>query len=291
MTHGRVNRRTLLKGATALGALAASGGLFAQQAGPSARTPAALPQRGAFVIRGATVLTMDPNLGDFAPGDVHVRDGAIVAVGRQVEAGGAQVLDGAGMICMPGFVDTHWHLWTSLFRPYVRADVGAFGYFPVTSRLGPHMTPEDSYRSVRLGIAEALSAGVTTVHNWAHNVRSPSTPTPSSPPCAMRASAGASPTAPYRACPTTSRWTWPASPAPRRPGCRATASSPWASARATSARSMSAAPARAASSPSTCSGRTGAERVRSDCRSPCTPPAPARSWRWSRQACSAPTCS
>jgi cytosine/adenosine deaminase-related metal-dependent hydrolase len=27
------------------------------------------------------------------------------------------------MICMPGFVDTHWHLWTSLFRPFVRADV------------------------------------------------------------------------------------------------------------------------------------------------------------------------
>ena len=76
------------------------------------------------------------------------------------------------MICMPGFVDTHWHLWTSLFRPFMRADVGALGYFPVTSRLGPHMTPEDSYRSVRLGLAEALSAGVTTVHNWAHNVRS-----------------------------------------------------------------------------------------------------------------------
>src|SRR5262245_58975401 len=30
----------------------------------------------------------------------------------------------------------------------------------------------DSYRSVLLGLAEALSAGVTTVHNWAHNVRS-----------------------------------------------------------------------------------------------------------------------
>jgi cytosine/adenosine deaminase-related metal-dependent hydrolase len=173
MTHGRVDRRTWLKGATALGALAAaSQGLFAQQAGPAARAAAALPQRGAFVIRGATVLTMDAGLGDFAPGDVHVRDGAIVAVGRQVDAGGAQVIDGAGSICMPGFADTHWHLWTSLFRPYVRADVGALGYFPVTSRLGPHMTPEDSYRSVRLGLAEALSAGVTTVHNWAHNVRS-----------------------------------------------------------------------------------------------------------------------
>jgi len=55
----------------------------------------------------------------------------------------------------------------------VRQDDPTRGYFPVTSRLGPHMTPDDSYRSVRLGIAEALSAGVTTVHNWAHNIRSP----------------------------------------------------------------------------------------------------------------------
>jgi cytosine/adenosine deaminase-related metal-dependent hydrolase len=94
-------------------------------------------------------------------------------VGRAVDATGAEVIDGSGMICMPGFVDTHWHLWTSLFRPFVRSDLGAFGYFPVTSRLGVHLTAEDVYRSVRLGIAEALSAGVTTVHNWAHNVRSP----------------------------------------------------------------------------------------------------------------------
>jgi cytosine/adenosine deaminase-related metal-dependent hydrolase len=35
------------------------------------------------------------------------------------------------------------------------------------------MAPQDSYRSVRLGVAEALAAGVTTVHNWAHNTRSP----------------------------------------------------------------------------------------------------------------------
>jgi 5-methylthioadenosine/S-adenosylhomocysteine deaminase len=178
MTGRRVSRRTMLKGAAALGAVAAAatpGG--AQQAGPPARTaagPAApLPGRGSFVIRGATVLTMDPSLGDFAPGELRVNDGVIVAVGRAVDATGAEVIDGGSMICMPGFVDTHWHLWTSLFRPFVRSDVGAFGYFPVTSRLGVHLTAEDSYRSVRLGIAEALNGGVTTVHNWAHNVRGP----------------------------------------------------------------------------------------------------------------------
>jgi len=171
----------MLKGAAALGAFATvAGAASAQQGGtgaPPARTAtgpiATLPVRGSFVIRGATVLTMDPSLGDFVPGEMRVNDGVIVAIGRAVDATGAQVIDGTGMICMPGFVDTHWHLWTSLFRPFVRADVGERGYFPVTARLGVHMTPEDSYRSVRLGLAEALSAGVTTVHNWAHNVRSP----------------------------------------------------------------------------------------------------------------------
>ena len=83
------------------------------------------------------------------------------------------MIDGRGMICMPGLVDTHWHLWTSVCRPVVSHDDPARGYFPVTAKLGPHFTPEDSYRSVRLGLAEALSAGITTTQNWAHNMRSP----------------------------------------------------------------------------------------------------------------------
>src|SRR5262249_38258729 len=148
-----ISRRTMLKGATALSALlATSPELLAQQApARSAKGPAApLPPRGEFVIRGANVVTRDDQLGDFASGDVHVRDGAIVAVAAKVDAPKAQVIQGNGMICMPGIVDTHWHLWTSLFRPFVRADVNEVGYFPVSNRLGPLMTPEDSYRAVRL---------------------------------------------------------------------------------------------------------------------------------------------
>jgi len=74
---------------------------------------------------------------------------------------------------MPGFVDTHWHLWTSVCRSIIRIDDPKRTYFPVTNALGRHYTPEDSYRSVRLGLAEGMSAGATTVHNWAHNIRSP----------------------------------------------------------------------------------------------------------------------
>src|SRR5436190_1145429 len=169
------NRRRLLSSAAALATAALTPrGLFAQQgAHNAAASGAPLPPRGEFVIRGATVLTMDPAVPDLLGGDVHIRGDAIIAVAQKIEAPAAQVIDGAGMICIPGFIDTHFHMWTSVFRLFVRADVAALGYFPVTGRLGPLMTPEDSYRAVRLGAIAALAGGITTVHNWAHNTRSP----------------------------------------------------------------------------------------------------------------------
>ena len=174
MMDNTFSRRRLMQGTAAMGTALLPRGLLAQQAARTAGAPGApLPARGELLIRGATVLTMDPAVPDLAAGDVHVRDGAIVAVAQKIEAPSAQVVDGTGMICIPGFVDTHFHLWNSMFRLFVRDDVPTLGYFPVTARLGPLMGPEDSYRSVRLGAAEALAAGVTTVHNWAHNTRTP----------------------------------------------------------------------------------------------------------------------
>jgi cytosine/adenosine deaminase-related metal-dependent hydrolase len=170
MSQNTFDRRTVLTASTALGAAA----LLPRQAlAQSNGTDTSLPARGEFVVRGAHVLSMDDKIGDLPVGDVHVRDGAIVAVAAHVTAPNAQVIEGKGMICMPGFVDTHWHHWTTFLRPVMRADDPKHTYFPVTFALGLHYTPEDSYRSVRLGLAEALSAGVTTTHNWAHNVRSP----------------------------------------------------------------------------------------------------------------------
>ena len=172
MRAQKITRRTMLKTAAALATIGfAPATLRAQVSG--SRVASKLPARGEFVIRGATVLTMDATIGDFTGGDVHVRDGAIVAVAPAIAAPNANVIDARGMICLPGFIDTHVHLWTSALRAVIRMDDPKSGYFPVTNRLGPHYTPDDSYRNVRVGLAEALSAGATTVHNWAHNVRSP----------------------------------------------------------------------------------------------------------------------
>ncbi len=172
MNKDGFDRRTILAATTALGA----SGLLprtaqAQSAAPS--TPASLPARGEFVIRGAHILSMDDAIGDLPSGDVHVRAGAIVAVAANVPAPGAPVIDGKGMICMPGFVDTHLHHWTSVLRPLMRADDPKLTYFPVTAACGVVYTPQDSYRSVMLSLAQSLSAGITTTQNWAHNVRSP----------------------------------------------------------------------------------------------------------------------
>jgi hypothetical protein len=39
--------------------------------------------------------------------------------------------------------------------------------------LGSQFTPEDNARGVRLALAEAISSGITTVHNWSHNLLTP----------------------------------------------------------------------------------------------------------------------
>jgi 5-methylthioadenosine/S-adenosylhomocysteine deaminase len=129
--------------------------------------------RDELVIRRAYVMTMNPALGDMPNADIHIRQGEIAAVGQDLKADGASCIDATAMIALPGFVDTHWHLWNSTLRgliSYVNADNS---YFPLTMRLGPLSTPEDSFCNVRMGVAEALLSGITTVHDWAHNVVTP----------------------------------------------------------------------------------------------------------------------
>jgi 5-methylthioadenosine/S-adenosylhomocysteine deaminase len=164
-------RRFLL----ATGSLAATG--WMGRTGPAssqvASPPAtSLPRRVDFVVRGAQVLSMDRAIGDIANGDVHVRDGAIVAVGPNLAAPGAEVIDGRGTIVLPGLIDTHDHLWNSTLRNLVQEGPEK-GYFATTLALGKHYSAHDSYCGVRLGVAELIYSGITTVHDWAHNIRSP----------------------------------------------------------------------------------------------------------------------
>jgi 5-methylthioadenosine/S-adenosylhomocysteine deaminase len=128
-----------------------------------------------LLIRGGYVLTMD-SAGDIPGGDVHIRDGVIHSIGQNLDVPEAELVDASGKIVAPGLVDTHWHMWNTLLRGMSDGrptpdgpDRG--GYFATCVGLGRHFLPGDTYAGTRLAAAEAIDAGITTVHDWSHNIR------------------------------------------------------------------------------------------------------------------------
>lgn len=148
-------------------ALLAGAGALALGGAALAQAPTRETKGGSCLLRGAYVMTLDPTIGDLADADVLVQDGRIAAVGRQLHGNGGETIDARGTLVMPGLVDTHTHMWNSIWRtsttPYIDNQV----------KLSPHFRPEDSYNAVKLCAVEMLMGGITTVHAWEHNCRTP----------------------------------------------------------------------------------------------------------------------
>jgi cytosine/adenosine deaminase-related metal-dependent hydrolase len=124
-------------------------------------------------MRGATVLTLDKGLGDFQRGDILIEGSKIAAVGSELNADGAEVIDADGMIALPGFVDSHRHTWQSLLRA-TAADWTLPQYFSgIRGVMGRLYTPDDMQVANLLGALEALDAGITTLYDWSHNNNTP----------------------------------------------------------------------------------------------------------------------
>jgi len=108
--------------------------------------------------------------GDLPGADVHLRDGVIQQIGANLDVPEAEVIDASGKIVTPGLVDTHWHMWNTLLRG-MSDGPDRSGYFATCVGIGRHFLPGDTYAGTRLAAAEAIDAGITTVHDWAHNIR------------------------------------------------------------------------------------------------------------------------
>ena len=121
--HPYFSRRNFLKSAAATGAAASAMSLFAPRpAGADDDLPHDSGRRGRrYIIRGGSMMSMDYSsgnyvgVGDFPEADVLVEGKKILAVGPNLRAGGAAVIDARGKIVMPGFIDTHHHqAWTAI---------------------------------------------------------------------------------------------------------------------------------------------------------------------------------
>ncbi|MFI9436398.1 MULTISPECIES: amidohydrolase family protein [Streptosporangium] len=123
-----------------------------------------------MLITDGTVIDTDPEPHVLPGADVLIEDGVIAAVGPGLGAAldGVEVVDAAGRIVLPGFVDTHRHLWQSVLRS-IAADTTLGDYLSlVLGRLAPAFQAEDVYAANLWGALEALNAGVTTLYDWSH---------------------------------------------------------------------------------------------------------------------------
>ncbi len=125
------------------------------------------------VIRNAIVLSMDPAVGEHLDADVLIEGEKIAAVRPNLGPADALEIDGRDSIVLPGFVDTHRHVWGCLLRN-VSADWSLAQYFGgVRGLMGELYTPDDMYIADYCGALEALDAGITTLVDWSHNINSP----------------------------------------------------------------------------------------------------------------------
>lgn len=127
--------------------------------------PQPLPSRR-ILLRGGTVLSLDPAVGDFVTGDVLIEDERILAVGDKLDATATEI-DASGMIVMPGLVDAHRHLWSSMFR-LARPNADGAAYSDLANRVLPCLTEDDVHHAVRLADASAIHCGITTMLDYAH---------------------------------------------------------------------------------------------------------------------------
>jgi len=159
---------TGLAGATSL--LAATPNSARSQSRTETETRANVPRDDTYLIRGAYVVSMDNESPNRQTADILIRGGRIAAISESIDAAGIEVIEAGNMIAMPGFVDTHWHLWNSTLKNMLRADTS---YFPLKQAFVAQFRPEDHYAANRMALLEAAHAGITTLNNFAHATQTP----------------------------------------------------------------------------------------------------------------------
>jgi 5-methylthioadenosine/S-adenosylhomocysteine deaminase len=114
------------------------------------------------LLRGGCVLTLGARTSNLKQGDVLIDGGVIAEVGQSIRARDAEAIDATDTIVMPGFVDTHRHTSTSLFR---NIGEGGSGEASTDTAVG-HVGPDDVYAATLIGLLGAAEAGITTVVDW-----------------------------------------------------------------------------------------------------------------------------
>lgn len=130
---------------------------------------------GSSFLKNGIIITMNPAREIYYGGSVSIKDGRIAAVSpdgnSEAEKEADQVIDCKGKIVLPGFVDTHTHLFQNLLKG-LGDDMALDKWLAtMTFPAAKHLSPEHCYHAARAGLLEGLHSGVTCTldYMYPHN--------------------------------------------------------------------------------------------------------------------------
>ncbi len=125
------------------------------------------------LIKGATIISMDAKVGNLAKGDVLIEGKTISAVGPNLPAAGAQVIDAGNMLLIPGLIDCHRHSWEGQLRR-INPNAPTLADYSNATHLSfaTHYRPQDMYVGGMVTALGCIDAGITCVIDNSHNARS-----------------------------------------------------------------------------------------------------------------------
>jgi 5-methylthioadenosine/S-adenosylhomocysteine deaminase len=120
----------------------------------------------ALLVRGARLLDLEADLDTPPTRDILIRGGVIESVGEKLAAPGARVIEAAGMLAVPGFVNAHYHSHDVLARGMFE-DLSLEHWGVLAGPLGSRRPLAEVRARTLAGALECLKNGITTVQDMA----------------------------------------------------------------------------------------------------------------------------
>ena len=125
------------------------------------------------LIKNATILSVDPAIGDLQNGDILIAGDLIKEIGVGLDATDADVIDGTGMIAIPGLINAHIHTWQTGLRGIAGGWTSKDYHANIHRKIAMSYTAEAMYLGNLIGALGQISAGSTTIFDWCHGNKTP----------------------------------------------------------------------------------------------------------------------